>query len=87
MQYLGQGRVNDELRTNDDCDSGKRGLKELRVQIKRARMQIQTWFQMSDKEASSTRNFKVSKNALLVNKNLLKGLKLLRAVSWFWRLL
>jgi hypothetical protein len=28
--------------------------------------------------ASSTRNFKVSKNALLVNKNLLKGQKLLR---------
>ena len=26
MQYLGQGRVNDKLQTNDDCDSGKQGL-------------------------------------------------------------
>ena len=33
--------------------------------------------------ASSTRNFKVSKNALLVNKNLLKGQKLLRHFPGF----
>ena len=26
MQYLGQGRVNDKLQTNDDCDSGQQGL-------------------------------------------------------------
>ena len=26
MQYLGQGRVNDKLRSNGDCDSGKKGL-------------------------------------------------------------
>ena len=25
MQYLGQGRVNDKIQTNDDCDSGKKG--------------------------------------------------------------
>ena len=41
------GRVNDKLQTNDDCDSGKRDLKELRVQMKRARMQTQAWFQIS----------------------------------------
>ena len=33
--------------------------------------------------ASSTRNFKVSKNALLVDGNLLKGLKLLRHFPGF----
>jgi hypothetical protein len=42
-------QINDELRTNDDCDSGKRGVKELRVEKKRARMQIQAWFQVSIK--------------------------------------
>ena len=42
-------QINDELRTIDDCDSGKRGVKELRVQKKRARMQIQAWFQVSIK--------------------------------------
>ena len=26
MQYLGQGRINDKLQTNDDCDGGKKGL-------------------------------------------------------------
>ena len=35
------------------------------------------------KTASSTRNFKVSKNALLVNKNLLKGQQLLRHFPGF----
>jgi len=38
---------------------------------------------LGTKTASSTRNFKVSKNALLVNKNLLKGQQLLRHFPGF----
>jgi hypothetical protein len=38
---------------------------------------------LGTKKASLTRNFKVSKNALLVNKNLLKGQKLLRHFPGF----
>ena len=39
---------------------------------------------LGTKKASSIRNFKVSKIVLLVDKNLFKGQKLLRHVSWLW---
>jgi hypothetical protein len=44
LNYSILDRVNDKLRTNDDCDSGKRGVKDMRVQKKRVQIQIQVCF-------------------------------------------